>query len=548
MRFRVQSALVIGVPLLALTACASSANTPAARHVTSTPRAQLLAAVPGGGVFHTTCAYSHAAPDDPIVHPNMPGASHLHNFFGNTTTNAASTLASLNAGASNCRVLGGVDRSGYWVPALYFNGTYVPFAEAQAYYESVVGPAITPPPGLEVIGGSAMATAPLSTNQVKWTCDGNAGVAGATSPPVCPAGTHLKVVVKTPNCLDATLAVNPGGRNDTPNSTYAYLHGGRCPAGYSPLPTVRIEVKYPSGIDGRGVITLASGAYYTMHADWFNAWDPTTLNLFVTRCINAGIDCGSTVPQGSPAPAPTTGYWMAGATGQVYAFGNAHYYGGARTGAVVHIEPTPHRHGYWIVNAVGQVFGFGDAVWHGNAPALVSGESVRSLSSTATGSGYWLFTSRGRVFSFGDAHFYGDMSGKPLNGPIVASVATATGHGYYMVGSDGGIFTFGDAQYHGSMGGQHLNRPVISLVPTSNAAGYWLVASDGGIFAFDAPYRGSTGGMHLNRPIVGMVRYGNGYLMVASDGGVFDFSNLAFVGSLAGKSLPAPIVGIAATG
>jgi len=56
------------------------------------------------------------------------------------------------------------------------------------------------------------------------------------------------------------------------------------------------------------------------------------------------------------------------------------------------------------------------------------------------------------------------------------------------------------------------------------------------------------GGTRLNRPIVGMVRYGNGYLMVSSDGGVFDFSNLAFVGSLAGHALPASIVGIASTG
>jgi hypothetical protein len=34
--------------------------------------------------------------------------------------------------------------------------------------------------------------------------------------------------------------------------------------------------------------------------------------------------------------------------------------------------------------------------------------------------------------------------------------------------------------------------------------------------------------------------------MVASDGGVFDFSNKAFFGCLAGRTLTAPIVGIAA--
>jgi hypothetical protein len=53
------------------------------------------------------------------------------------------------------------------------------------------------------------------------------------------------------------------------------------------------------------------------------------------------------------------------------------------------------------------------------------------------------------------------------------------------------------------------------------------------------------GGRRLNRPVVGMVRYGNGYLMVGSDGGIFDFSDKPFLGSLAGRALPAPIVSVA---
>ena len=34
------------------------------------------------------CRASHAAADDPIVFPGRPGAAHLHEFFGNQTTNA----------------------------------------------------------------------------------------------------------------------------------------------------------------------------------------------------------------------------------------------------------------------------------------------------------------------------------------------------------------------------------------------------------------------------------------------------------------------------
>ena len=53
-------------------------------------------------------------------------------------------------------------------------------------------------------------------------------------------------------------------------------------------------------------------------------------------------------------------------------------------------------------------------------------------------------------------------------------------------------------------------------------SGYWLVASDGGIFSFgDAAFHGSMGGKPLNKPIVGMAATsdGLGYWLVASDGG-----------------------------
>ncbi len=255
------------------------------------------------------------------------------------------------------------------------------------------------------------------------------------------------------------------------------------------------------------------------------------------------------LPPAPPVPPKPKGYWMVGATGTVYPFGQVKNYGNAPTGGITHLEPTPSRKGYWVVNAAGSVFAFGDAKVFGATPSLRPGEAVTSLSSTPTGKGYWLFTNRGRAVARGDAKFFGDVHTLALNGPIVGSVATPTGKGYYLVGSDGGIFSFGDAKFHGSMGGVHLNQPVDGIVPTSTNRGYWLVASDGGIFGFgDAGFRGSMGGAHLNRPIIGMVRYGNGYLMVASDGGIFAFSNLPFLGSLGGEPLPAPIVGVGAGG
>ena len=81
-------------------------------------------------------------------------------------------------------------------------------------------------------------------------------------------------------------------------------------------------------------------------------------------------------------------------------------------------------------------------------------------------------------------------------------------------------------------------------------AGYYEVAADGGIFAFgDAGYFGSMGGKPLDQPIVGLAATpgGGGYWEVAADGGIFAFGDAGFYGSMGGKPLDQPIVGMAAT-
>ena len=93
------------------------------------------------------------------------------------------------------------------------------------------------------------------------------------------------------------------------------------------------------------------------------------------------------------------------------------------------------------------------------------------------------------------------------------------------------------------------NPSVPEKAVSSAGAGYWEVASDGGIFAFgSATFAGSMGGKPLNAPIVGVAATptGNGYWEVASDGGLFAFGAAQFYGSMGGKPLNAPIVGMTA--
>ena len=84
--------------------------------------------------FVTRCTFSHRLADDPIVKPNQPGLSHSHDFFGNVTTDAASTLPTLAAGGTTC--INPQDHSGYWVPSLSVNGIRVDPRFANIYYQS----------------------------------------------------------------------------------------------------------------------------------------------------------------------------------------------------------------------------------------------------------------------------------------------------------------------------------------------------------------------------------------------------------------------------
>src|SRR5215218_5661562 len=77
----------------------------------------------GGGLryFAIGCGFSHSNMDDAIVFPGQVGRSHDHTYFGNRTTNAASTPESLRAaGRTSCRLR--ADTAAYWVPTLFNSG------------------------------------------------------------------------------------------------------------------------------------------------------------------------------------------------------------------------------------------------------------------------------------------------------------------------------------------------------------------------------------------------------------------------------------------
>jgi hypothetical protein len=262
----------------------------------------------------------------------------------------------------------------------------------------------------------------------------------------------------------------------------------------------------------------------------------------------AGVSCTSTVCTAVGTAADPDNGALSGLI-ESSPLGSGQSASGPVTAPVVGMASTPDGLGYWLVGADGAVYNYGDALFFGSMRGTRLNQPIVAMATTPDGGGYWLVATDGGIFAFGDAGFYGSTGSLHLNKPVVGMTATPDGLGYWFVASDGGIFAFGDAQFLGSMGATHLNQPVVGMAVDNLTRGYWLVAADGGVFSFKAPFYGSTGSVHLNRPIVGMEADpgGVGYRFVASDGGVFSF-NVPFSGSTGGTTLNQPVVGLAASG
>ena len=128
------SVVLLTLGLGAASSGCRGAALPKAKKVTTTT----VPPAPGAPRFVTKCTFSHTLSDDPIVKPNQPGASHSHDFFGNVTTNAATTLTTLKKGGTTC--VNPNDLSGYWVPSLTVNGVTVQPTYANVYYQSAGKP------------------------------------------------------------------------------------------------------------------------------------------------------------------------------------------------------------------------------------------------------------------------------------------------------------------------------------------------------------------------------------------------------------------------
>jgi Domain of unknown function (DUF1996) len=239
--------------------------------------------------FHIECDFVRHRQVDPIVSFGVAKSGHLHAFFGNTGVNAFSTYAQLRRAGTTCNHKG--DKAGYWIPALYKNGVIKKAVAGHFYYRGVhrsLSAIRAYPKGLKVVAGNHDATRPQSTRVVAWSCQGSSGTGQATIRD-CGVGGRVKVLIKFPSCWDG---IRKDSADHKSHMRYATrLSGGRrgCPRSHPvPVPELTMAISYPVR---SGPVRLASGPFYTMHADFFNAWNQISLNNLIHNCIHANREC-----------------------------------------------------------------------------------------------------------------------------------------------------------------------------------------------------------------------------------------------------------------
>lgn len=242
--------------------------------------------------FIIQCSYSHSAPDDPIVYPGQPGASHLHDFMGNTTTDAWSTLASLRPGPSTCGTPAGVDNAAYWMPAMWIGSKrYIPKYTRVYYKRDAPSPVrvVAYPPGAELIAGDKTRLTP-SPGIVSFSCGAHTAGDSPTSgqaPYDCKpylggddSRDGLVGRVIFPHCWDGT------GTAPTDFAGYA----ATCPAGWRYVPRIRMGFHYFACGATPANTTFGSQPgempWTGLHADFYNAWDQAALTREIDAALN----------------------------------------------------------------------------------------------------------------------------------------------------------------------------------------------------------------------------------------------------------------------
>jgi hypothetical protein len=286
------------------------------------------------GAFRFVCGPGQVLNDDPIQYPGQRGKSHAHQFFGNLSANGDSTFESLRkSGETTCGAAGfPVNRSAYWNPAMLdgrghivspdHNTVYykrLPESDPLCHPESnpqAMGICVQLPNGLRYIAGSDLKGGYRQKNvrpatqyatPYRFSCNTpTGGHVDGTNPWAlnleelgeCPVGNEVVATIGFPDCWDGKNLDSPdhGSHMD-----YAYNTGQgyfRCDDAHPYVVASFLLATAYSVREGDDVKlwSLSSDGMdptkprgWSLHGDWFGAWDPTIITLWHDKCINGHL-------------------------------------------------------------------------------------------------------------------------------------------------------------------------------------------------------------------------------------------------------------------
>lgn len=274
------------------------------------------------GAFRESCNFSHMLFDDPIVFPSQPGKSHLHTFFGAHDGNAYTTAANIRTEGGGSTCAGGeLNRTLYWVPSMIDTATntpIVPSANLVYYKGSYLIPnndIITLPAGLKMITGDSTRTTG-SADHNRFICMGpngeNPGWSGNIAQALaaaalvgnggCVGGSDFIIEVDFPICWDGVNLDSPNHNSHMSDTvqiktvdpkTGVISYPSSCPVTHPKhIPTISYNIHYSVPTNGAKAVALwklssdqgEPGA--SAHGDYEMGWEPTTMQKFVTNCLN----------------------------------------------------------------------------------------------------------------------------------------------------------------------------------------------------------------------------------------------------------------------
>lgn len=284
------------------------------------------------------------------------------------------------------------------------------------------------------------------------------------------------------------------------------------------------------------------------------------------RAVPLSVPAGTpatttTAPTGDSGPGSAHGYWLAGADGGVFAFGDAGFFGSAvgRDGGqrIVGMAATADDEGYWLVSSAGEVFAFGDATSQGSLPALGLRPRAPVVGmAAAPGGGYWLVSADGGVFSFGGAPFEGSCASTgACDAPAVAIVADGGADGYWVLLANATMVPFGQAPAVADKDCQKFaaqaKLTAVAGAPTTTGRGYWVALQDGSTCSEGDAVTSTIWEAYRvtdkKDPAVALIadRESQGAWLALAHGSVDRYGDAPRLPDLNGRQLAAPIVAAA---